>query len=179
MMKNQKIIISGPPGSGKTTIIETLKLKGYLVQNELHPGEINEKTNKLELSHFIFKERIKQYQDLEGVNAKNSLIHLDSNPLIFFDRSIVDVVAYMNFWKEKYPLKWDQAIFKYRYRKSVFFTPVWGKIYKTTNQRPESYEEATKIDAFLREAFLKFNYNIIEVPKLDINQRVNFILNNI
>ena len=92
---------------------------------------------------------------------------------------MIDVIAYMDFWQEKYPTQWEDKILKCRYMKSIFYAPNWEKIYKSTQERPESYMEAKKIDLFLRTAYLKFNYHIIEIPKLNINQRVNFILDSI
>ena len=53
------------------------------------------------------------------------------------------------------------------------------QIYKTTNHRVECYQESKKIDQFLRQAFLRFDYNIIEIPKLNISKRADFIINNI
>jgi len=89
------------------------------------------------------------------------------------------VIAYMDFWGEEYPLSWGETVKKCRYSKNIFYTPNWKEIYKQTTQRPETYEEAKKIDLFLKKAFLRFNYNIIEIPKLAINARVEFILKNI
>tara|TARA_B100000530_G_C15900987_1_gene465381 strand:+ start:528 stop:1067 length:540 start_codon:yes stop_codon:yes gene_type:complete len=179
MMKNEKIIISGPPGSGKTTIIKKLKLKGYCVHDEIHPQEINRKATKLELSNYLFQNRIKQYHDKSINNYKYNSNKQQNNQLIFFDRSIIDVIAYMDFWEEKYPIQWEETILKFRYMNNIFYAPNWKEIYKSTEERPEDYMEAEKIDLFLRKTYLKFNYHIIEIPKLNINQRVNFILDSI
>ena len=61
-----------------------------------------------------------------------------------------------------------------------FFLLLVGQIYtKKNNNRPESYSEAEKIEFFIKKTYLKFNYQIVEVPKKDINQRIEFILKNI
>ena len=36
-----------------------------------------------------------------------------------------------------------------------------------------------EIDSFLKKAFTKYHYNIIEVPKLDVLKRVDFIINSL
>ena len=166
-MENNKIIISGPPGSGKTTIIKELK-KQFRCMDEINPSHapIEKRTDKLSLSTFLFEKRIQQYEQ----NEKS---------LIFYDRSIIDIIAYMILWKENYPKEWAKKALKYRYANNIFYTPCWQNIYSTTPHRPEDYAETKKIDYYLRQTFIDFNYTIIELPKTDKKDRVNFILNNI
>lgn len=167
-MKNEKIIISGPPGSGKTSIINKLKALKYHCFSEVSPPklDLNELKNKIKLSEYIFEKRIGQYynQNIE---------------LSFYDRSLVDVVAYMNYWRIKYPDKWNKQINNLQYSKKVFYTPSWEQIYVQSKVRQETFTEATQIDNFLRKAYHHYNYKIIEVPRKKIEDRVNFIINNL
>ena len=168
-MKNKKIIISGPPSSGKTTIILELNKIGYECISEINPSNnknIKIQKNKILISNFIFNERKKQYK-----NAKNTTT--------FFDRSMIDVIAYLKYWDKNYPKEWDEDIIKYRYYKKIFYAPFWKKIYLNNNYRPESYLESQMIDHELKNTYTKFNYNIIELPKSNIHDRINFILKNI
>ena len=168
-MKNQKIIISGPPGSGKTTIINALQEKGYNCLEEINPAKIKEskiKNNKNLLSDFLFKCRKQQYNEF-------------ANQLAFYDRSMIDVVAYLNYWNIQYPKNWNQIIENCHYAKNVLYTPSWKDIYKTSMNRLETYKEAKLIDGFLRETYLDFGYNIVEIPKLGLEKRIDFIINQI
>jgi predicted ATPase len=168
-MKNKKIIISGPPSSGKSTIIHKLKTMGEICCEEIGPIDIedeNIKNSKIQLSEFIFQKREGQY------------LQEHTKPC-FYDRSMIDVIAYLDYWNIKPPKHWNELMQKYRYNKTIFYTPLWSEIYQNSNARPESYIEARNIDVMLKKTYINFHYNIIEVPKLGINKRIEFIINNI
>ena len=167
-MKNEKIIISGPPGSGKTTIINELKKMGHICFSEIRPLNINLHItgNKLLISKHIFKSRKEQF----NTNCQKKA---------FYDRSLIDVIAYMKFWNEKYPISWENDIHKYRYYHKVFYTNPWKEIYEQTNDRKETFEEAKKINKFLRKTYLNLNYKIIDIPQVSTSKRIKFIINNI
>ena len=168
-MKNDKIIISGPPSSGKSTIITELKKRKFKCFLEINPNEIKNnkiKNDKYLLSEFLFNHRKKEH-DKKTISTS------------FYDRSMIDVIAYLNYWKITYPIDWNRIIKKSNYTKKIFYTPVWKDIYKKTNTRLESYEESKIIDHFLKKTYLDFKYTLIKVPKVNINERVNFIIENI
>ena len=69
-------------------IIDKLKDLGYKCFCEVTPPklDLSKSQNKLKLSKYVFKQRILQYQN---TNLK----------IAFYDRSLIDVVAYMKYWK--------------------------------------------------------------------------------
>jgi predicted ATPase len=55
----------------------------------------------------------------------------------------------------------------------------WKDIYVQDNERYETFEQATEIHKYLTKWYTRFNYELIKVPQSTVENRVDFILNNI
>jgi len=181
----QRIVITGAPGTGKTSIIKKLESRNFFCYHEVirdftleakedSDNDIFESNplafvkDPFEFNTKILNGRIDQYiQSLEN-----------SDPAIFFDRGIPDVLAYMNFFNQKYNSEFIKACEKYRYHK-VFLLPPWEEIYVSDNERFESFEEAKQIHYFLEKTYRDNGYNIELVPFGSVEERVDFILSSI
>ena len=62
---------------------------------------------------------------------------------------------------------------------NVFILPPWREIYSTDNERRENINEAALIFDEIKKAYQSLNYKPIIVPKISIEERATFILNNI
>ena len=122
--------------------------------------------NTLEFSHQVF---------LKITDLLNSL----KGDFCFFDRSIVDLIAYMDLSKCNRNKNYIDTIYNSPYSRNVFFLPFWDEIYTNDNERKESKEEAKLIEKRLRDVYSEFGFQIIDVPILTIDLRVDFIINKI
>ena len=173
---NKRIVISGAPGTGKTSIITKLSESGYkchkevsreIIANQLQiNGSITPWQDLFKFSEIVIKERLKQYK-------------LATNKIEFYDRGIIDSFAYLLKNNIRLEEEWITIAIKHQYNKKVFITPPWEGIYHTDNERKEDFISATKIHSYLLEAYESFNYKPIIVPKTTIQGRINFILNEI
>jgi predicted ATPase len=174
----QKIVITGGPGTGKSTIIEELSKRNFTCMPEIsREVTLNARkkgieqlflTKPLLFSELLLEGRINQYLE---ANAKN-------NEIVFFDRGIPDVHAYMNYISIDYPETYITKSNLYRYN-YIFLMPPWEEIYISDNERYENFEQALAIHNHLEKTYKKLNYSIIEVPIGSINERTDFILNKI
>jgi len=173
-----KIVITGGPGTGKSTVINKLLELNYTCMPEIS-REITIKAQKngidqmflkkpLLFSQLLLEGRVQQYKD---ANVKKSSI-------VFFDRGIPDVHGYMNYLGVDYPKQYKETSEQYMYT-HVFMMPPWQKIYISDNERYESYEQSLAIYNHLEKTYKNLNYNIIEVPTGTVHKRVNFILNTL
>ena len=97
----------------------------------------------------------------------------------FYDRSIVDILAYMNISKIKPPKQILDFLKNNKYEKNVFILKPWKEIYKKDNQRFEEFKQAEIINYNLEKVYKNLNYNLIEIPKISIKQRAKFVISKI
>lgn len=174
-MNKEIIVIIGGPGTGKTTIIDGLSAKGYCCYPEVS-REVTLEAKKQGIDQLflenplLFSELLLEGRKKQFDNAKN-----EPHKFVFLDRGIPDVLAYMHYIGDSYPVHFDQACKDSIYTK-VFILPPWEDIYESDNERYENYEQSKLIYNHLVETYQHYGYNLIEVPKDIIENRIDFIL---
>lgn len=177
-MSKEIIVIIGGPGTGKSTIIDGLSAKGYCCYPEISRQVTLEAKkqgieqlfleNPLLFSELLLEGRKKQYED--AVN--------ESHEIVFIDRGIPDVLAYMHYIGDSYPVHFDLACRENTYTK-IFILPPWEEIYTSDTERYENFEQAKLIYNHLTETYQNYGYELIEVPKDNLDNRILFILGQI
>ena len=177
-MRKELVVITGGPGTGKTTIIEGLQKLGYQCFPEIS-RQITLQA-KIQGIEQLFLEKPLLFSELllEGRKNQYELANSESANMVFLDRGIPDILAYMHYIGDSYPSFFDQACKDHLYTK-IFILPPWEEIYISDEARYENYEQATLIFEHLKETYLHYNYKLIEVPKANISERIDFILKSI
>ena len=98
--------------------------------------------------------------------------------LVFFDRGIPDILAYLNFAKTSPLENFTQLDKTYAYHK-VFVTPPWKAIYRKDNERSETFEEAQEIHQHICHTYRQLGYEVVEIPYGIPSERAEFILQNL
>lgn len=184
-LKAKKIVITGGPSTGKTSVIEQLEKEGYHCLHEVIRSMTSEEKNQgekieivsnpivsvsdpLKFNLKILNARIEQFKTAQKANDK----------MFFFDRGIPDVLAYMDCFQQNYDALFNNACENFRYNQ-IFLMPPWKEIHITDNERYESYEESLRIYDCLKNSYEKHAYDVTIVPKGSINERVAFIFEQI
>ena len=177
-MKKQKIVITGGPGTGKSSIIRQLEKHGHECLHEISRQVTLEAQKQGIAQLFLEKPVLFSEKLLEGRKIQHREADMIPTSTIFIDRGIPDVLAYMDYFKTEYSAYFTDACTEYTYDK-IFFLPPWEEIYQSDNERYESFKEASLISKYLFETYKTYGYNPIEVPKTSITERTQFILNQI
>lgn len=171
----KRIVLTGAPGTGKTSIIEQLErrftchkeISREIISQQISiNGNITPWDNLEAFSDCVIDKREKQFKSC-------------TKGLHFFDRSIIDSIAYLEYGNLKLKSKWKKQALSNRYYKNVFITPPWKEIYRNDSERKETFEQATQIHKALINTYKNYNYNLIEVPCSSIPERVQFIIKHI
>lgn len=176
-MQNKKIVITGGPGTGKSSIIDQLELRGHTCLHEVS-REITAEAQRHGIDQLfleepvLFSEKLLDARIVQHAQALNA-----SEDLVFIDRGIPDVVAYLNYFGNSYPAKFNNACSKYFYD-HIFLLPPWKDIYHTDKERYESFDQASLIYNYIKKTYITLGYFPIEVPLESVELRCEFILSN-
>ncbi len=124
--------------------------------------------NPILFSEKLLEGRLKQFHEGDHCRA----------PILFYDRGMPDVTAYMDSVGTHYPGNFTKTCMKYRYD-HVFVLPPWEDIYVQDNERYESFEQAKKIFQFLKKSYSQYGYNVHPVPPAPVQGRAEYILDTL
>lgn len=184
-MNTKRVVITGGPSTGKTAVVEVLQQKGHHCFEEVIRAMTLAK--KAEESDVVFESNpIVSVADPEAFNQMILDARVDqykstiesSHELVFFDRGIPDVLAYMDCFQQEYDESFENACIANKYD-LIFLMPPWKEIHVVDNERFESYEESLRINECLANSYTSFGYDVQIVPKDTILNRVEFILDRI
>ncbi len=175
-MNTKKVIITGGPGTGKSTIINELVKRNYTCLEEIsRQVTLDAKkegidqlflTNPLLFSEMLLKGREQQFKSANTIESD----------VVFFDRGIPDILAYMDFIGDEYPTYFVDTCKNSKYD-AVFILKPWKAIYTSDNERYEDFNQAQEIHKHLINTYQSYNYQLIDVPFDTVEKRTDFILN--
>lgn len=173
VMKNW-YVITGGPSSGKTATVKALEQKGYkvvpesariFIDQEIAKGKTLEeiRIDEIGFQRKVFKMKI----ELENKTPKDKIV--------FFDRGLPDSIAYYKAYDADATEIMDLC--KNRRYNKIFFLEQLPL--KKDYARVEDETVAKKISMLLKKAYLDLGYDVIIVPVISVQERVNMILSKI
>lgn len=176
--KDNFYIITGGPGSGKSTLVQALKNQGFLTVAEAGRQIIQAQVS-IEGDALHWKDQKKFCDLMLALSIYTYEQMMETNHPVFFDRGIPDLLGYCHLIKTDVPNYIRNAIALFRYNPQVFITPPWEAIYHHDKERKQDWQEAIATYEAIANAYRETGYQLIELPKCSVQERVEFILSHV
>ena len=167
------IAVSGCSGGGKSSLLAALGARGHAVVAE--PGrrivreELAGDGAALPWRDPVAFARRALAMSLADLDAARDL----SGP-VFFDRGLIDAAAALSHLGHAAEL--EGIALGGRYNPTVFMAPPWPEIYVTDGERQHGFDQAVAEYDRLMSFFPEHGYRLCILPKVSIEQRVEFVL---
>lgn len=167
-------IVTGGPGAGKTTLIDALSAAGVATSPEVGRAVIREQlaTGGTALpwsNHLAFA----QAMIARELSARDKA--LASGRTVVLDRGAPDVVGFLRLSGLAVTPVIDRAARTQRYNPRVFLAPFWPAIFANDTERRQTPEEAEASEAVMRATYERYGYEVVDLPRLPVEQRVAFV----
>jgi predicted ATPase len=170
-------VLTGGPGSGKSTLIAALEQAGFACSVEAGRGVIQDQMaiagnalpwrDPLAFAELMLSWEMRSYH----------LAQAQTGP-VFFDRGVPDVVGYLRLVGLPVPQHMEKAAEILRYNRRVFIAPPWPEIFRQDSERKQSLGEAVRTYEAMLATYREYGYELIELPRCSVADRLRFVLAN-
>lgn len=168
-------IVTGGPGSGKSTLIEALHKRGYarsigagrgIIQDQMAIGG-----RALPWIDPLFFAELMLSWEMRSYHLAN-----EAKGPVFFDRGVPDVLGYLRLMNLPVPEHVRKAADIFLYNRRVFIAPPWKDIFQQDRERKQDFDEAIRTYDALTDTYASLHYELVELPCVSIEERLTFVL---
>jgi predicted ATPase len=171
-------VITGGPGSGKTTLVELLAARGICTIPEAGRSIIQDQVatggsalpwaDRSAFAELMLSWELRSYREA-----------LRQSGPVAFDRGVPDVIAYLRVSGLPVPLHMEKAAEIFRYHPRVFIAAaVEGNLCRRHRTEAVARRGASYVSRFGRN-ILELNYELIQLPLASAKDRVQFVIESI
>ena len=169
------IVLSGCSGAGKSTIIAALAKRGFAVQPEAG-REIVREQMQINGTALPWVDP-GSFVELLVSRAMAQFNRAAQSPgPVFFDRGVVDGIAFLRFLGLAVPSHLARVAAMCRYAGRVFMTPPWRALFINEAERNKTFDQAVgEYDALIA-TYDQLGYQVVDIPRDAVAARVAFVI---
>jgi predicted ATPase len=168
-----RVIVTGGPGVGKTTMLHELAALGHaviaesareIIRERLEAGLSPRPAPRAFAAELLRRDQAKHASSVSGVAP------------VFFDRCLVESVAMARESGLLSQTEGEAMLRDARFHRRVFLLPPWREIYVQDAQRDHSFEHCERVHDALARWYAACGYEVHEVPSMSPRARAEHVL---
>ena len=173
-MGDHMFIVTGAPGSGKTSLIGALARQGFRSMPEAGRAIIRDQVriggpslpwaDRSMFAELMLGWELRSWHEARALDGP-----------VLMDRGIPDVIGYLTLCGLPVPAHVEAAASLYPYNKRVFIAPFWDAIFTQDSERRQDRQEAEATGRVMAQTYARLGYQMIELPRTSLEDRADFV----